>query len=357
MTRRRDRSSANGLLPRMEARPHKDGKTVTYRYHPVGEKPLSLGTDRQAAIQQVLDLTGRAPDDHTFRQMWRFYQESPRWNRLSDRTKDDYRECWGREPGAKDKDDPGAGLAKVWAGGIVMLARPADVNRYLEVERAGAPIRANREVSLLSNLFKTAIKRGIIDLNPCKQVSRNPEVSRTRLVEKQELQPFVDWALLQGTSAQVIVSMAQFAALGGSRRIEFLTLHWPQVDEELVRLNRAKQRGGREKRELLARSEALNAVLDRMKARDGYSPMGAVFAAPSTGRPYSEDGFRTMWHRLLGKALKNGIIKQRFTFHDLRAHYATYYKLKFGVLPDMHEDPSTTARIYDRATEVRRQAL
>ena len=37
--------------------------------------------------------------------------------------------------------------------------------------------------------------------------------------------------------------MAEFAALTGNRRIEFLELHWPQVIASEVRLIRGKQRG------------------------------------------------------------------------------------------------------------------
>jgi hypothetical protein len=35
----------------MEARPWKDGKTVTYRYHPMEGPPVNLGTDRDAAVR------------------------------------------------------------------------------------------------------------------------------------------------------------------------------------------------------------------------------------------------------------------------------------------------------------------
>ena len=51
MIRPRDRASAAGLLPRMEARPRKDGLT-TYRFHPLDGKPITLGTDRAAKIAQ-----------------------------------------------------------------------------------------------------------------------------------------------------------------------------------------------------------------------------------------------------------------------------------------------------------------
>jgi hypothetical protein len=60
MNRPRDRASAAGLLPRMEARPWADGKTITYRYHPIGGKPVNLGTDRAEACRRVLELNGQA---------------------------------------------------------------------------------------------------------------------------------------------------------------------------------------------------------------------------------------------------------------------------------------------------------
>lgn len=343
MTRPRDRASALGLLPLMEARPHKDGKTVTYRYHPRGGKPINLGTDKTKAIRKVLDMANKAPDTGTVGQLWRIYKESRAYLDLGDTTRSDYAEYWGR-------------LSKVFERGIVSAIKPADIARYLRVYRADAPVVANREVALLSNLFNLAVERGEIDRNPCKEVRRNKEQSRTRLVEHHELEPFVAWALQQGPSAVVLVSMAQFAALAGSRRIEFRTLHWPQVDEEIVRLMRAKQRG-RERRELIEMGDALRAVFDRMRALPGYSPLGAVFRAPKTGNPYSESGFKAMWGRLMTKALAEKVVAERFTFHDLRAHYATYYKLRFKELPDMHADPGTTARVYERSRESRRKSL
>jgi len=125
----------------------------------------------------------------------------------------------------------------------------------------------------------------------------------------------------------------------------------------LVRLQRAKGRGGRGKRELVAISDALRKVLDRMRSREGYNPLAPVFAAPRTGNPYSESGFKAMWNRLMVKALAEEVIVERFTFHDLRAHYTTYHKLEHGVLPEMHANAATTAAVYERSREVRRRAL
>lgn len=341
--RQRDRQSQLGLLPRMEARPLKNGG-FTYRYHPIDGKPINLGRDKGKAIQQVLDMGNKSTDEGQFSRLWRLYQERPDFKRLAESTKDQYRDNWKE-------------LAKVFAKGVVAATKPKDIARYLRVERASAPVVANREVALLSNLFNLAVELGEIDRNPCKDVRRNPEESRDRLVEAKELSAFVAWALQQGPSNVVLVSMAQFAALTGNRRAEFLKLHWPQVDEEIIRVQRAKQRGKKSKRELIGVSAALQEVLDRMKAMEGYSPMGAVFRAPRTNNAYSEPGFKAMWQRLMKKALDEKIIEERFTFHDLRGHYTTYFKLKFGELPELHADPKTTAGVYERSREVRRKSL
>ncbi|KPU96618.1 hypothetical protein APR50_32730 [Variovorax paradoxus] len=341
--RTRDRESNKGLLPRMEARPLKDGG-FSYRYHPMGGKPVALGRDLAAAIRQVLDLTGKASDHGTFGELWRLYLGTPEWKRLGDGTKAQYTDNWKE-------------LAKRFESGNVKLLRPRDVARYLRVERSEAPIVANREVAVLSNLCNLAVELGYIDRNPCREVRRNREQPRGRLVTAEELDAFVAFALKDGPSSVVLVSMAQFAALAGNRRAEFLKLHWPQVDAEVVRLTRAKQRGSRAMREIVDVSAALQEVLDRMKAIPGYSPMGAVFRAPRTNDAYSEAGFKGMWQRLMNKALAQKIIAERFTFHDLRGHYTTYYKAKFKELPELHADKKTTARIYDRSREVRRDSL
>jgi hypothetical protein len=146
MTRTRDRATADGLLPRMEARPRKDG-LVTYRFHPVDGKPINLGTDKAAAVRQVLDLNSRAPDAGTVGMLWRLYEASPDFKRLAPGTQIGYRDSWKQ-------------LSKVWEAGEVSAIKPSDVARYLRQERGDAPVRANREVALLSNLMNLAVERG-----------------------------------------------------------------------------------------------------------------------------------------------------------------------------------------------------
>jgi integrase len=99
-------------------------------------------------------------------------------------------------------------------------------------------------------------------------------------------------------------------------------------------------------------SPELEAMLKTLR-RDGCE-----YLFPTrTGAPYSESGFKSMFSRAMMAAVAEKIVTQRFTFHDLRAHYPTQHKRQTRVLPDLHADPGTTARVYERSSEARRKAL
>lgn len=343
--RARDRESSKGLLPRMEARPRKDGQT-TYRYHPVGGKPLNLGTDRLAAIQQVLDLLGISDDRGTIAKLWEQYKESASWAGLRPRTREDYA-------------DYSAPLLKVFGSVQASEITAPDVARYLRQERKAAPIRANREVALLGNLISLAIERGEATANPCRGglVKRNMERSSDVLPEEASIDAVLALAekkAAKGTKQakqwRVVMLAAEFAALTGARQIEFLSLHWPAFGEDEVRMERGKQREGVKKVDRIAVSTALADVRKRLLDFQ-RSPMGAVFPT-RTGNPYTASGFASMWQKL-SKELGDA----RFNFHALRAYYTTRHKTETGSLPEIHASPTTTAKVYERSKSARRKAL
>ena len=126
------------------------------------------------------------------------------------------------------------------------IITPAMCARYLRVERHAAPVRANREMALMSNLMNIAIERGDILANPCKQTRRNKERPRKEAPTPDALITFLAWARAKGGQAQILAGMAEFAALAGNRRVEFLELHWTQVSDAEIRLIRGKQRDGKQ---------------------------------------------------------------------------------------------------------------
>lgn len=340
--RQRDRHSGLGLLPRMQARPRADGLT-TYRFKPINGPWINLGTDKTEAIKRALELNNESPDRGTINHLWALYQDSADWKALSDASRTDYTQSSKQ-------------LLKRFG-----MAAPADITpqvcaRYLRVERSTASVRANREMALLSNLMNVAVERGDLLANPCKQVRRNKERPRKTAPEPATLVAFLEWARKRPGQAQVLAGMAEFAALAGNRRIEFRTLSWAQVGETEVRLIRGKQRDGNVVVEVVAISPALQSLLDRMRALAKDDRLGAVFPNQS-GNAYTDSGFKGMWNKLVVAAVAEKAIATRFTFHDLRAYYVTQYKQQRGALPDLHANPGTTARIYDRSKTINRAGL
>ena len=145
------------------------------------------------------------------------------------------------------------------------IITPAVCARYLLVQRRTAPVRANGEMALMSNLMNVAIERGDIVANPCKQTKRNKERPRKDAPEPATLVSLLKWARERKGQAQIFASMAEFATLTGNRRIEILELHWPQIDGTEVRLMRSKQRDNQVV-EVISINPALAALLSRLRA-------------------------------------------------------------------------------------------
>lgn len=334
----------DGLLPRMEARKTKRG--FTYRYHPVGGKPINLGSDKTEAVRKVLNLTGQGDNLGTIERLWEQYQDSPYWKRLAKATQTDYTQCSGP-------------LLKTFGPARASDIEAPDVARYLRVERAEAPVRANREVALLSNLIGLAIERGEAKRNPCREVRRNEEQPRTESVDPAEFMRFIAWVPSLGGQWPVIGMAAEYAALAGNRKAEFLDLSWPQIDEQtgVIRVKRAKQRG-KKRGEVIEHIEITPAIAELLGRLRAVRKNDCLYVFSNRhGTHYTAEGFKAMWSKLVKAAIGAKVIQARFTFHDLRAYYVTQHKAERGALPDLHANPATTARVYDRTKIVKRRAL
>jgi len=328
----------------MEARPRAKGG-FSYRYHPVGGKPIPLGSDKAEALRKALDLDSENPDSGTVNGLWRLYQQTGNWKLdLSQGSRDDYMQS--SKP-----------LLEVFGLMGPAAIKPQHIARYLRVKRASAPVRANREFALLSNLMNLAAERGELEANPCKQVRRNKERPRKNAPEPKVLSKFLEWAWAQSGQSPTLAGMAEFASIAGNRGIEFRELTWPQVGEDVIRIMRSKQRE-KEVVEQVAMDGLLVDLMHRLRARAKDSRSGYVFPT-SQGNAYTAQNFKLAFNRLKTAARKAGAMGNdlNFTFHDLRSYYVTQYKEKFGALPELHADPGTTARIYDSSKTVNRKTL
>jgi len=75
--------------------------------------------------------------------------------------------------------------------------------------------------------------------------------------------------------------------------------------------------------------------------------------ANERGQAYTSNGFKSNWQRLMNKAIETGAIKNRFTFHDLRAKAGSD---AVGNAQELlgHASAATTKKVYERKpTKVR----
>jgi hypothetical protein len=109
----------------------------------------------------------------------------------------------------------GVPLLKVFGTVRAGVVTRQDVRRYMTRERDGK-VRANREVALLSNLFKTAIDYGYANENPCLGIRRIRERPRKVIPLAGELDAFLAWLRGKGKEWAVIAAMAEFAGRTGA---------------------------------------------------------------------------------------------------------------------------------------------
>lgn len=337
MIAKRTRNAKLGLLPRMDARPRKNGG-YTYRYLTYERKYINLGHDRGEAIRKVLQMERRAPNSGTVSEMVSEYLESTTFAELSQRTQDDY-------------IGYSKHILRVFGEMTVSDIEPPDIARYLRKERKDAPVQANREKSFLSSAFQFGIEHGYARTNPCRDVRRNKEKPRNRCPSWEDIESFAATAKAKGPSSHIIGLMAKFEALTGRRRAEFRELRKSDLTDSGIRIAFSKIRAGEADRSgLIAWTPALRQLLAEVAAIERSADSVFVFTT-RRGQPYSESGFKAMWAKIMADWMQlPGSV--RFTSHDLRAYYVTVM-VERDENPETHANPATTRKVYDRRRVVK----
>ena len=110
---------------------------------------------------------------------------------------------------------------------------------HARVTARGAPVRANRVLSLVSRLFNLAAipKEGETDPwrtplqpNPAKGVQRNPEAGRDRFFSEAEIDRIA--GALAKYPGEAVANMLRFVMLTGCRPDEAITATWDQIELE-----------------------------------------------------------------------------------------------------------------------------
>lgn len=205
---------------------------------------------------------------------------------------------------------------------------PKHVYQYLR-ERA-AKTRGNREIAVLSNVMQQAVEMGLVTLNPCRQVRRNPETPRERDVLDAEVA-----GLMAHTPAWLDAYIA-IKSLTGLRQGDMLRLGLFNARDDGLFVHTGK----RGKRLLFSWTASLTAA---------WNEAVAMRRKPSEARlfPIGASGFKTAWARAMAK-----YSGERFAENDLRAKMAGAAIDKGMDVASMlgHSTDAVTRRHYIRGT-------
>lgn len=201
-------------------------------------------------------------------------------------------------------------LKEVFGKMLVLEIRPTHIAKYLDIRGLKAPIRANREISLLSHIFSYAMRWGQIDKNPCLGVAKHSEKGRDRYITDNEFES------VKIIASDLIATVMDFAYITAMRRGDILKLRLDQITHEGIWVKQSKTGS----KQLYEWTNGLIEVVDRAKSLK--RPIrGLYLFCTRQGQPYSDTGFKAMWNRVQVKWAESG--GNRFTFHDIRAKALT----------------------------------
>ena len=220
---------------------------------------------------------------------------------------------------------------------------PGDIRQrhayaYLNERSGKTPGQALKEISILSHCLSMCVIWGVIDTNPLLKMRRGQYTlkPRDRYVTDAE------YAAVYVMATERVQIAMDLALLTGLRRGDILALTRDSVTEEGLLVHTSKTG----KALLIELSDELRVVIER--ALRLTPRVRRPLLCTRSGKRYSADGFGANWRRLITKAVKEGKIESRFTFHDLRAKSASDDTLAVASERLGHTSQAVTKRVYVR---------
>ena len=208
---------------------------------------------------------------------------------------------------------------------------------HRRVTKNGTPVRANRAVALLSNLFSTAIIAQLRDDNPAKGIERNQEHARHRYLAQQETVRLL--SVLTKHRAKPSANAVMLLLLTGARRGEVLTATWEQFD---LRDGAWTKPASSTKQNRMHRVPLNPQAVTLLRAMKSKSE--SVYLFPGQGENGAQTDLKHFWGTVRKEAKLPDV-----RLHDLRHSFASILINRGLNLPTVgallgHSRPETTDR-------------
>lgn len=169
--------------------------------------------------------------------------------------------------------------------------------QYLDARaKSGAPARANKEMAQMSTVCNYAIRWGLIEINPFKDLMQNKYDSVVRTVERSQIVRFYLWSIKQQQAYRTMGCAAMFSYLTGFRAAEVRPFPKSGISDAGVFVVGAKRKMGEAPvHKLREWSPRLRCVVSRALQRSDKLESLVLFAATRRGLAYSKSGWSSTW--------------------------------------------------------------
>lgn len=216
--------------------------------------------------------------------------------------------------------------------------KPRHGYAYFNERRKRSLRRAVAELALLSHVFTKAVEWGVVDENPCRQIRKERPPPRRRYVTENE------YGGAYKTMPAMLQCAMDLAVLTGLRPADLLGLTRSNLTDDGIQVSTRKT--GRDL--VIVWSEDLRKVVKRALS------LPPKFRQPlicgRQGKPYTVDGFTSIWRRKMKKALDDpeNPLAESFQFRDLRAKSASDDTPEAATARLGHTNAAITERVYRR---------
>lgn len=200
-------------------------------------------------------------------------------------------------------------------------------------------VMANREISLLSHVFKKCVRWGLIETNPCSGVERHSEKPRDRYVTDDE------YAAVHAAADLHLQILMELALCTGQRQSDLLTIKPRQLMEDGIHFHPAKTKRSTGKKLIVRWSPRLTEAVEAARSLPPSGVLHTWLLHRPDGDRYQSFTIQKHWRKLIKKCIDAGTLKEPFQFRDLRAKARTD-----GDDPKLlgHANPAAMDKVYNR---------
>lgn len=302
----RNRSDDNSWMPQFTKF---DGKHFVYYRQSTGEyKRLALKDaprwEQLKAYDQFIE-----GGNSTFKDCIYAYLDSSQFKSLRKATQDKYRTAIATQSNQE--------IMFSFGEMEPQEIQAPDIRLFMD-SWAHQPGKANTMHTALSAIFQWCLERGyILGANPCRAVKKYPEKRGGRYVDDLEYKAFFNFLIDNDKTAHACAMAIAYLCGARQQDVLRLTKHRPFNVKDTDCYATAsglmiyQEKTG--KVQLKTWSQELKSVFDLACRVDS-----SYVISNSRGQRYTRGGFNSTWQRMQRKALEEGVIENRFRFHDMK---------------------------------------